>query len=80
LTDAKLAALQAFTLSIIDNKGWVSDADLESFQKAGYTKSHVMDVIVFVGIMTLSNYICHVTKMPLDEAFSQKKWESSMNS
>jgi len=76
LSDRKLEALQKFTLLIMKNEGWVSEVDVNLFLKAGYTKGHVIDVILFIGFVSLSNYICHITEAPIDEPFSNKKWST----
>jgi len=55
-------ALVALALSIVRNRGWLPDEDIESFISAGFTKQQIMEVILIVSIKTLSNYINHLSK------------------
>lgn len=56
------AALVAFTKAVVNQRGHLTQPDLESFLSAGFTKQHVMEVILVVTIKTLSNYINHLTQ------------------
>ncbi len=74
LPDARLQALAAFTRAVIENRGWVPDADLEAFVDAGFERRHVLDVLTIIAMKTLSNYTNHIAETPLDEAFSEQAW------
>ena len=74
LSDSKLEALREFTLKVIHNKGWVPANDLKVFTDAGYETRHVFEVITLVALMTLMNYVGHMTDVPLDEAFMPQQW------
>lgn len=65
-TDPKHAALVAFTLKIIDTKGFVSDGDLEDFKQAGFTNAHAAEISVIIAQITLSNYFNHINDTELD--------------
>ena len=54
--DGKLAALQTFTLAIINKRGKVSDDELQAFYAAGYGEQQVLEVILGVALATLCNY------------------------
>ena len=56
LADGKLAALQAFTLAVIANRGKVNDAELQAFYAAGYGEQQALEVILGVALATLCNY------------------------
>lgn len=55
------AVLSAFTRTIVENRGQPSDAAIEKFLSAGFTKQQVFEVILIVTIKTLSNYSNHLT-------------------
>src|SRR5271166_331691 len=42
-------------------RGFVSDADVEAFLAAGYTRANVFDVIAGVALKVMSNYTNHIT-------------------
>lgn len=68
LSDAKLAALHAFTLCVYATRGRVSDADIAAFLDAGYTRSQALDVVVNVAVKVMSNFTNHMAGTELDEA------------
>ncbi len=74
IADAKLQALHAFTRVVVKRRGWVTDDDVQAFLDAGYTKRHVLEVILGVGLKTLSNFTNHVATTPLDEQFQAFAW------
>jgi uncharacterized peroxidase-related enzyme len=64
--DKKLNALVQLAAEIIDNRGNVSDAVLQTFFDAGYDKENLIDVIVNVGEKAITNFLHNVTKIPVD--------------
>lgn len=56
LSDAKLKALQDFTLAVINRRGKVSDEELNAFRQAGYGDQQILEVILGVSLATLCNY------------------------
>ncbi len=74
LADAKLDALAVLTRSIVETRGWPTDAAKEAFFAAGYGASEYLEVIVGVTVKTLSNYVNHAADTPLDAAFHSAKW------
>ncbi len=76
IRDSKLQALQTFTARIHATRGNVTEADLQAFFDAGYTKGNVLDVILGAGLKTLSNYTNHVVQTPVDSAFQHNAWQA----
>lgn len=74
IADAKLEALRAFTVKVIRERGFVADADVARFLEAGYTKAHVLGVILAVAWKTISNYANHLADTPLNEQFAAFAW------
>ncbi len=74
IADAKLEALRVFTIKVYETRGFVSDAEIEPFLAAGYTKANVLDVILGTGLKVLSNYTNHVADTPLDAVFQRNAW------
>jgi uncharacterized peroxidase-related enzyme len=65
-TDPRHAALIAFTLKVIESKGFVSDGDLDAFKAAGYADAHAAEITVIIAQKTLSNYFNHINETDLD--------------
>ncbi|WP_037314354.1 carboxymuconolactone decarboxylase family protein [Amycolatopsis orientalis] len=75
LPDNALDAVRRFTASMVGNQGWITDKEVEDFLAAGYTERNVLDVILGVGMKTLSNYTNHVAHTPLDPAWQGQEWQ-----
>lgn len=76
VADARLQALRAFVRTVVENRGWLDEHDMQAFFNAGYKPGHVMDVLVGVAQKTLSNFTNHIAGTPLDDAFKPYAWES----
>ena len=72
--DPKLEALRTFTLAVVRERGHVDPAAVQDFLDAGYTNRAVLDVILGVGIKTLSNYTNHLAETELDANFVPFAW------
>lgn len=79
IADAKLEALRRFTVAVVEKRGWVDDADIESFAAAGYGNQQVLEVVLGVAMKTISNYTNHVAETPLDDAFAAEAWQPVEN-
>lgn len=77
LADPKLEALRAFTRAVVVSRGWVSEAEKAAFFAAGYGEQQVLEVVLGVGLKTLSNYTNHIAETPLDAAFAPLVWSKA---
>ena len=66
----KLEALRTFTLQIVRNRGNVDPSDVDAFKQAGFTDRSIADVLLVLAQKTMSNYLNHIAKTPLDAAFA----------
>ncbi|MBI1875391.1 MAG: carboxymuconolactone decarboxylase family protein [Acidobacteria bacterium] len=78
LANPKLDALRRLTTAVVNNRGWIGDADLEAFLQAGYSREQVLEVLVGVAMKTLSNYANHIAQTPLDKQFEAFAWAPAM--
>jgi uncharacterized peroxidase-related enzyme len=77
--DPKLHALIRFTKEATINKGKVSDAALNGFFNAGYTKGSIVDVILAIADKVVMNYLHNLTQIPIDFPLAkQLKTETEM--
>lgn len=74
IPQAKLEALREFTREVVRRRGWANEKTVQGFLDAGYTRAHVLDVVLGVGLKTLSNYANHMASTPLDAAFEPNAW------
>lgn len=67
LPEAKFNALRDFGLQVYESRGRVTDAQLQAFLDAGYTRSQALDVVANVAAKVMSNYANQLARTPLDE-------------
>ncbi|MEC3877034.1 carboxymuconolactone decarboxylase family protein [Chryseobacterium salviniae] len=64
--DHKLNVLVQLAKEITVKKGFASDESIEAFINAGYTKAHVVELVLLVAEKTAMNYLHAVTKVEID--------------
>ncbi|CDF79401.1 macrophage infectivity potentiator-related protein [Formosa agariphila KMM 3901] len=74
LEDAKLEALRTLTLSMVRNRGHVSQEELDAFYAAGYGERQVLDIILGLSQKVISNYTNHIANTPVDTPFKKFEW------
>lgn len=74
LPSPKLEALRDFTLSVVRDRGQVDEAAVQRFLEAGYTKRHILEVVLGVSQKVMSNYTNHLAQTPIDKPFEQYEW------
>lgn len=74
IADPKLQALHTFTAKMNEERGNLSQPDVEAFLAGGYTEANILDVILGTGLKTMSNYTNHISNTPLDAAFQGNAW------
>lgn len=74
--DERLGALARFAQTVVRDRGWVSEDELNRFLNAGYTQQNVFEVLVGVSLKTLSNYANHIAGTPLNKELSAVKWSA----
>tara|TARA_R110002095_G_scaffold37007_3_gene34506 strand:- start:656 stop:1222 length:567 start_codon:yes stop_codon:yes gene_type:complete len=75
LPTARLEALRTFTLLVIRDRGFVSDADTQAFLAAGFTTTSILEVILGAAQKLMSNYTNHFARAPVDQVFQKFAWE-----
>ena len=75
LPDAKLDALVTFTRVVVEQRGFLAEADVAAFLEAGYTKAQIIEVLLGVGMKTFNNYVDHIAHTPLNDQFKAEGWE-----
>ena len=60
--DPQDRAIVNLVRSLVNNRGWVQEDEINAFLAAGFTRQQYFEMLVVVTIKTLSNYTNHVTK------------------
>lgn len=66
LRDERLEALRQFAIEIVETRGRPDPRVVRAFRDAGYGNRQVLEVILAVGMKTISNYVNHIADTPLD--------------
>lgn len=74
LSDPRLEALRRFTGLVLETKGDVGAPALRTFLAAGFTKQQALDVVLGVGLYTLSTYANRLTQATVDPPLAPFAW------
>lgn len=77
IADLRLEALRRYTSAVVAKRGWADAADTAAFESAGYSRQQALEVVLGIGLKTLSNYMNHVAQTPLDQAFAKAEWSKA---
>src|ERR1700730_12154637 len=75
--DPKYAALSALAKALVETRGNVTEADVEKFTSAGYSKVQILEVIMAVGVSTLAATTANMAGTPVDERFKAQTWSAA---
>ncbi len=75
IEDSRLQALRRFTEQVVETRGYPSSEDTAAFLDAGFESRQILDVVLGVGMKTLSNYTNHIAGTELDEGFAHRAWK-----
>ncbi len=78
LENPKLEALRTMTLTIVRNRGHVTQEDLNTFYAAGYEERQVLEIILGLSQKTISNYANHIANTPVDAGFKKFAWSKEI--
>ncbi|MDF1576585.1 MAG: carboxymuconolactone decarboxylase family protein [Bacteroidales bacterium] len=77
IKNEKWQALRKFTELLVEKRGWASEEEIQKFLDAGYTRKHVLELVVGIAQKIISNYVNHITHTPLDEQIVNYQWEAT---
>ncbi len=75
IPDDKLAALSAFTETMVVKRGLPSKSDVEAFIGVGYSERQILEIILAISVKTISNYTNHLFHTTVDDVFAERTWE-----
>lgn len=78
LPTAHLEALRGFTLQVVRQRGEVTDAQVQRFLDAGFTKRQVLEVVLGVAQKVMSNYTNHLARTPVDAPMQAFAWTKAI--
>ena len=75
VSDSRIDALVNFARAIVRTRGHVPQNSVEEFLAHGFTKDQLGEVLVGIGLKTISNYFNGLAETPLDAAFTAQAWQ-----
>lgn len=76
-SDPRYAALSALTKALIETRGNVSDADIDAFTSAGYSKAQILEVVTGIGISTMAATTTNMAGTPIEDRFQPQAWSAA---
>ena len=73
----RIEALAVFTRAMIRSRGKISQKELILFFDAGFTKTHLIEVVLGICLKFLTNLVSNSTSVPLDPAFEPYFWSEN---
>ena len=64
--DSKVNAALHFARQLVENRGWVSDEDVDRVRRAGYGDAEIAELVAVVAWKTFANYFNHVAGTKVD--------------
>ena len=77
--DPRLETLRQFTLTVVENRGWVDEAKVNAFLDSGYTRQQILEILTAVAHKVMSNYSNHLIETPVDKPFAKFEWQKPEN-
>lgn len=74
LAENKYNTLRTFALSVLQQQGRVTPAQIETFKAAGYTDEHALEIIVHTAFKVITNFTNNMVEPELDEPFQAQTW------
>lgn len=65
-SDGRHAALARFVTALSEKRGFVDDAEIQTFREAGFSDGHVVEVVANFALNTMTNYFNHVNDTEID--------------
>ena len=65
-SDDKINAALTFARKIVDNRGHLSDEDLEEVRREGYTDGEIAEIVANVALTIFTNYFNQVAETEID--------------
>ena len=59
-SDTRLKALTKVTWRLIEKRGRLDDSDMNEFEQIGIEQNQIYEIIAFIAVKTISNYIHHI--------------------
>ncbi|MDO6563121.1 carboxymuconolactone decarboxylase family protein [Amphritea sp. 1_MG-2023] len=74
---AKLQVLHDTTLSMVRNRGNLTDEEVQAFYAAGYGERQLLEIVLGLSQKVISNYVNRIAETPIDTVFEKFAWKKA---
>lgn len=67
--NTEVAGIVEAARALLERRGWLAEEQLRALEESGVTRAKLYEVIAFIGLKTMSNYVNHIAHTPIDDAF-----------
>lgn len=71
----RLQVLRDTTLSLVRNRGIITEQESEAFYDVGYEQRQLLEIVLGISQKVMSNYTNHLAQTPVDKRFEQFAWK-----
>jgi uncharacterized peroxidase-related enzyme len=64
--DTKEATILTFTRNVVENRGWVSDEEVDKLRKVDFSQGNIVELIANISLALFTNYFNHVAQTEVD--------------
>ena len=75
LPTEKLEVLRETALLLVRNRGHLTEEEVQKFHSVGYKNQQLLEIILGISQKTMSNFVNHIAKTPVDAPFQKFAWE-----
>jgi alkylhydroperoxidase family enzyme len=68
--EAKSNAVVTIVKELVRGRGYAREDTIQNFIAAGYRREQVMELLVGIALKTISNYLDHLSPVPVDQGFA----------
>ncbi len=67
ISDDRLEMIRVFTIRLLESDGWLPELDQQKFIDQGFSPQHILDLVGFVAMKTISTMVNRLAGTPLDQ-------------
>ncbi len=67
--DAAAALVHRVTVVVLEKRGWVDQEQVTQWEGEGLARQKLYEIIAYIGLKTITNYVNHIAQTPVDEVF-----------
>ena len=69
LKDSAMALVHRVTVVVLEKRGWVDQEQVTQWEGEGLSRAKLYEIISYIGLKTITNYVNHIAHTPVDEVF-----------